>query len=359
VAEQPVELHVQPGEVDAVGHVPGLGQHAGEVGLLGEQVGGPVAHATGLDQHHLGVGPEQVEEDVLVGREPRQPGLHPVEGQPLGQPLPLLAAPGLARHQRRRPLAYGVGGQQLPAREEDDLLDRVAAALVADAEGGQPVDLVAPEVDAHGSVRGARVDVDDRAPHRHLAPGLDLVLPAVAGLDQAADELVGVDLVARVHDDRLDVLDVGTEALDEGPDRRHHDLGPVTSLRAQAPHGAEPTAHGLDARAHPLERQRLPGREQLDGIGAEVLGQVVDEALGVATSRHRHQQRGPTRQVGEPRDRDRPRRFGHGQHSVGPTEDLGDRRLVAQPRGEVLQGHRSRLPIGGKPQERLAYTVRA
>ena len=40
---------------------------------------------------------------VLLGREPRQPALHAVEDQALGQPLPLLAAPRLGRRRARRP----------------------------------------------------------------------------------------------------------------------------------------------------------------------------------------------------------------------------------------------------------------
>ena len=67
-------------------------------------------------------------------------------------------------------------------------------ALVGDRELREPVDLVAPEVDAHGMVGGRRVDVDDRAAHRDLAARLDLVLAPVAHRDEPVDELVAVEL---------------------------------------------------------------------------------------------------------------------------------------------------------------------
>ena len=77
----------------------------------------------------------------------------------------------------------------------------------------------------HRSMRtGGRRPVDGNTStiepaHGDLAPVLDLVLAAVAGGDEALDEVRRVELVAGPDDDRLDVLDVGAEALHEGPDR--------------------------------------------------------------------------------------------------------------------------------------------
>ena len=65
---------MQAGEaVVAVGGVgghrpPGLGQRAGEVGLLGEQVTGAVAHAARLHEEHERVGADEVEQHLLVRR---------------------------------------------------------------------------------------------------------------------------------------------------------------------------------------------------------------------------------------------------------------------------------------------------
>ena len=152
-----------------------------------------------------------------------------------------------------------VGGQQLAAGEDLYLGDVHRGPLVGHGELGQAVDLVAPQVDAHGHVGGGGEHVDDRAPHGHLAPVLDLVLPPVAGRDQSLDELGGVDLVAVADDDRLDVLGgCGAEALEQRPDRRHDEAGGPLGV-GQAPQRAQAAAHGLHARADPLEGQRLPG----------------------------------------------------------------------------------------------------
>ena len=58
---------------------------------------------------------------------------------------------------------------------------------------------------------------------------------------------------------------------------------------------------------------------------------------------HRDEQWAPAREVGEGGDGDGARRVRHGEHGVTATQDLGDRRLVAQARREVQQGHSSRL----------------
>ena len=78
----------------------------------------------------------------------------------------------------------------------------------------------------------------------------------------AADEPVPVEMGPRAGDDRLDVLDVGTEPLHERPHRRHQHRRQVAG--AQPPHHPQAPAHRLHRRRHPLERQRLPGRELLD-----------------------------------------------------------------------------------------------
>ena len=141
--------------------------------------------------------------------------------------------------------------------------DVVGRALVGDRERREPVDLVAPEVDAHRVVVGRRVHVDDRAAHRDLAPRLDLVLAPVARGDEP------LDAARRGRPGRpaarrpARLLDVRAEPLHQRPHRRDDDRGGV-SPAAEPPHHAEAAAHRLERRRHPLERQRLPRREQLD-----------------------------------------------------------------------------------------------
>ena len=307
---------------------PRAGQHAGQVGLLGQQVGGPVPHAAGLDEHDPGVGRDEVEQHVLLGREPGQPRLHAVEHLALGQALPVLPTPGLAAHEGRRPLPHRLRRQQLPAGEDLDALDVVPAALVAHAEPGQAVDLVAPEVDADRGVGRARVHVDDRAPHGDLAPVLDLVLPPVARPHQAGHEVARVEHVAGPDRDRLDVLDVRAQPLHEGPHRRHHDGRLVV---AEPPHRAQAPAHGLGGGADPLEGQGLPRREQLHLVGPEVRLEVGDEPLGVTRRRRRHHQRPAVREG----------RRGRPASGRGPAPARPRSRRAGRPR------RRGRVPDGG------------
>ena len=73
------------------------------------------------------------------------------------------------------------------------LVEVADRALVVDAERREPVDLVAPQVDADRGVGGGREHVDDRAATGELAAVLDELLAAVAELDEATAEVVGVD----------------------------------------------------------------------------------------------------------------------------------------------------------------------
>ena len=232
---------------------------------------------------------------MLLGREPRQPGLHAVERLAVGEPLPLLAAPRVGLQQLGGAGAHVVGGQQLADREEPRLGDVAVRPLVGHGELREPVDLVTPEVDAHRMVGGGRVHVDDRAAHRELAARFDLVLAPVAHRDEPLDELVAVEARARTHDDRLDVLDVRAEPLHQRADRRHDHRREVLAAGPQPPHDAQAPAHRLRVGRHPFERQRLPRREQLDRVVAEVLAEVAGDAFGLGPRRHRDQHRPPRR----------------------------------------------------------------
>ncbi len=100
VHEQPVEREMQAREPVGAVCAPGLGQRAGEVRLLRHDVGGAVAQSLRLDQHDLRVGGNEVEQHVLRVDQPRQPRLHAVEGQTVGETLPLLAPHGCSETRR-------------------------------------------------------------------------------------------------------------------------------------------------------------------------------------------------------------------------------------------------------------------
>ncbi|GIU89064.1 MAG: hypothetical protein KatS3mg010_0163 [Acidimicrobiia bacterium] len=213
------------------------------------------------------------------------------------------------------------------------------AALVGDRELREAVDLVAPEVDPYRVVRGGRVHVHDRAAHRDLAARLHLVLAPVPGGDEPFDELVAVEAVAAPHDDRFDVLDVRAEPLHERAHGRDDDGREVVATGAQAPHDAQPPPHRLGRGGHPLERQRLPRREPLDGAVSEELAQVAREPLGLRAGRHGEQQRAARRRASRDRRReDRARGVGHG-HGVALSG-----------RGGVDHGVGAEQ--GGQPRER-------
>ncbi len=198
---------------------PGLGEGASQVGLLGEELPRSVSHPARFDDDDLGVSVEQVRQDDIVVDQPREPGLHTVEDQTLGEPFPLLPAPGLATHELRRSGPDGGVGHQFPSGEDLHLGQRGRRPLVGDRELAQAIDFVAPQVDAHGRLGGRREDVDDRAPQGDLAPMLDLVLTVIPGVDQPSDQVVRVADVADTDDDRLHLVGAGAEALQQGSDR--------------------------------------------------------------------------------------------------------------------------------------------
>ena len=257
--------------------------------------------------------------------------------QALRQALPLLPAPGLEADQALGALSHLSGREQLAAGEDDDLGQVVGGALVGHGELGEAIDLVAPQVDAHGAVGGGREHVDDGAADRDLAAVLDHLLAAVAGRHQLVDELVSVDAGAGGDDDGLERLDVRAETLHQGPDGRHDHLRGTVGL-PQAPQGAQAAAHGLDAGADPLEGQGLPGGEQLDGVVAQVGAQVTGDALGLRGRGDGEHHRAAAGEAGEAGGDEGAGRVGHGDGGGGAAQHLGERGLVAQAGGDVVEG---------------------
>ena len=341
VPQQPVEVEVEAREAmgrrPLVGRPPRHGQRGGQVALLGQQVGRPVAHPAGLAQQDLGVVADDVDQQVLVGGEPGQPRLHAVERQALGQPLPLLAAPRLQADEPLGPRPDLGRGQQLTAREDVDPAEVVGRPLVRHRELGQAVDLVAPQVDTDRPVGRRREHVHDRAADRHLAPVLDHLLPPVAGGHQVGHQLVAVDLLARPDGDGLDVLDVGPQPLHQRPHRRHHDVGRSFGV-AQAPQHPQAPAHRLDPGADPLEGQGLPGGEQLDPIVAEVGAEVAGQPLRLGRGGNGQHHRAPPGQADETGGDQGAGRLGDRQGGCGAAQHPGEAGLLPQQGGDMGQG---------------------
>ena len=137
-----------------------------------------------------------------------------------------------------------------------------------------------------GCVRGGGEHVDDRAPHRHLAPVLDLVLAAVAAPAPGAPTSSAES--TRSPGPRT----TGSTSSTWGPRRCTSARAGATTTRS----GSSPVrrrhstsqapTHRLDRRADPLEGQRLPGREQLDRSAGEERRQVGGQPLGLGGGGH-------------------------------------------------------------------------
>jgi hypothetical protein len=204
-----------------------------------------------------------------------------------------------------------------------------------DRELGQPVDLVPPQVDPQRIVGGGREDVDDRASARHLAAVFHQFLAAVAHRHQPGQHVVGVEGLAGADNDRLRRLIVGVraESLEQGADPGHDDPRPAVRL-GQPPEDTQTPPHRLDARAHPLEGQGLPGGEELDVIRRQQLSEVVGQALRAGARRHGDEQRAAAREPAQAGQREGASRLRHRQRGRATAEHGGQRGFVAQQRGE-------------------------
>ncbi len=254
----------------------------------------------------------------------------------LGEALPLLAAPRLGSDERGCLRPDIVGRHQLAGGEDANFVEVVGRPLIVHAEAGEAVDLVAPQVDADRCVGGRGEHVDDRAAPGELAAVLHELFASVAEFDEPSAESVGIDVVARSHDDRLGRDCAGAELLHERPDASDDDRRAALGV-AEAPQDVEALTHGLHARAHPFEWEGLPAGEVHDIAGREELGKVVGELAGHGARRAADHERAARRQPRERCDRDRTRHFDHGEPRLGVAECPRQPRLVAQHRRQLAQ----------------------
>ena len=301
------------GALDLV-RAPRAGQGGGQVGLLRQHVRRPVPQPPRLDQDDLGGVRQAVGEQPVAVDQPRQPALHAVEREAARQPLPLLPAPRLVPDQPLGPPADVVRDPQLPRREDDRPPRRVGRALVVHRELGEPVDLVAPQVDADRPVGGGREDVDDRPAARHLAPVLDQLLAPVAGRHEPGQQLLGVEDVARADDDGIDVVVARAEALEERPDAADDDAGRPAARRPASRHSTRSRRPIVST----LGLTRSKGRVSQAGNSSTSSGGRYRwrsstsrwAAVPVGTATSSGERPG---QPGQPGQRQRAGGFGHGQ----------------------------------------------
>ena len=194
-------------------------------------------------------------------------------------------------------------------------------------------------------VVGRRIHVDDRPAHGDLAPRLDLVLTPVPERDEPVDERVAVQLRAGVDADGVDILDVRAKPLHQRPHRRYDDLGELLAAGAQLPDHPQAAAHRVERRRHPLERERLPRREELDArVAPEVPGQVVGDTLGLGRRRHGDEDGTAGRHPGEGSKVERPGRLRDRDHRC-PVDHGAHGRLLGEQCRELSQ-QIGRLGVG-------------
>ncbi len=251
----------------------------------------------------------------------------------------MLSTPRVRRDQSTRSLTHLISQQQLTAPEELNFGQVNRRTLVGNRELGQPVDFVTPEVDAHRDIGGRRKNVDYRTPHRHLTTVFDLMFPAISEAHQPVDQIDRVDSVARTDDHRIDVIDAVTEPLHHRPDGCNHNLGSPRRI-PQMPNRAQATTHRLDSGTHPLERERLPRRKQIDLVVAEKNPQVIGKTFCLVGCRHYNHQRRPVRQSHQARDGHGPSRFRNGKNRTGATENGRQGWFIMKKRGEIDERHR-------------------
>ncbi len=274
---------------------------------------------------------------------------------------PRLNAPAWASSSARARSA--AVAQHLPAAEDDDALEVAHRALVGHVEGGQPVDLVAEQVDAHRRVRGRGEHVDDAAAHRDLAAVLDLVLPAVAAADEAWRGVSACSSpLAATHHDRLGRLAPRPEALQDGPHRGATTTrSPGSWASGSSPNRRQSTSSrapivwvsGLTRSSGSVSH----GENERHRALVEEAAQVIREPLGIGDGRGDDEQRAQFREMREAGEHEGPGGRGDGQRRVGAPEDPASGRVGAQQRRQRVQGPAGRsvsiVVTGGSGRGRL------
>ena len=343
--QEPFGRQVEAAEAFVLVGAPRAGQGGGQVGLLREHVRRPVPQPPRLDQDDLGVVGQAIGQQPVTVDQPGQPALHPVEREATRQPLPLLPAPRLLPDQLLGPAADVVRDPQLAGREDEGLLDVVGRALVVHRELAEAIDLVAPQVDAHGRVRRGREDVDDRPAAGHLASMLDQFLAPVPGRTSRARR----SSASRTSPGRTTT---GSTSSSPGPSRWRSALMAPTTMRG----GRPPRSLWSSPASRHSTRSRRPIVSTLGLTRSK--GSVSQAGKSSTSSGGRYRCRSSTSrcaavpvgtatrsgarlgQPGEPGQRQRPGGFRDGQDRAAAAEHGRQGGLVAQEWGERLETHR-------------------
>ena len=207
------------------------------------------------------------------------------------------------------------------------------------AELGQPIDLVAPQIDTHGSVCRGPVDVDDGTAHGHFPAMLDLILASVSQADELRHQLLRINPITRLDHHRRRLLDMRPETLEQRLHRSDDHRRRVGSTTGEMPHRLQAATHRLHIGAHPLKRQGLPRREDIDGRLAQVGTEISGNSVGIVRCRRDHHQRLATAQLGDARKDESPPWIGHPDRRRTRPEEVDEVVVGAKKRGQRGQRH--------------------
>ena len=280
-----------------------------ELRARGDEVVGAGADALGVAEDDVGARPQDVQQALHAVDQGRGEGLHALDGDALGQLAEDVGDAGQLVGEDAGALADPVGQQDLAARRRPEPVPGdLQAALVGDLEPADLLDRVAPELDPERVLLGRGEDVEDAAAHRELAAALDQVGAGVGRRGQRLDDVLQRALVAGGEVDRGQLAQALDQRLQHRADRGDDDVERavrrvvLVGVGQPAQH-REPAPDGVAARAEPLVRQRLPGREVGDAVGGQEAAQRGGQVLGLAAGGgHRQQRRGAvSRQGGQQR----------------------------------------------------------
>ena len=318
---------MQPGHPACVGP-PCLRERDREVRLVGQYLVGALRDAPGFQEGHRRALRQQVGQRCGALHQPGPPRLHSLEQVAGLQAVPLTAAPRLLSDQLSGPAAHGRIGTHLAGRVQIRALEGRIGPLVADGERGEPIHLVAPEVDTHRGGRSGRIHVHYRASHGHLTGVLDLVLTSISEGNQLLDQVNLVQFVAENHAERLGHPG-GVHALGQRPRGDDHHRGRALRV-GQAMQHAAPATHRGDGRADPLEGQRLPGGQLLHVVPAQVTTQVGAKGLRLRASGRDHQQGPAARRGAQTRHSHGATRLRHCERRCAASEQPRQRGVLRQ-----------------------------
>ena len=148
-------------------------------------------------------------------------------------------------------------------------MGRVAQrTLVGHGERADVLHLVAEELDPQRVLLGRREDVENAAADGEFAAPLDHLDPRVRELDELADDVFEVHLIAGAQPHRHELAEAGglrlQDAADRGDDDPQRTIGVLLGM-SEPPQDREPAPDRVGAGRKPLVRQGFPRRVERDG----------------------------------------------------------------------------------------------